>query len=307
MGMPFFKIRRINMTKEFKASLSLLFVTVVWGGSFPIMSKGIKFVGVYTFLTFRFLLAAAILLIFCFNRFNKINKATIKAGIIIGLAMFIGSVLQTEGLLYTSPSKSGFVTGLNVVMVPIIIAIRKMKLPDIYTIMGVILSVIGLSLISLNGDFSFNYGDFLTMLCALAFAMQIIWIDKYAQNIDPLLLTLIEFLVIGILSLVPAVAMEKIQFTPNSFSIWAILYTSIFSSILAYGVQNKMQPFVSPSNAAIIYLAEPVFGAIFSVFVGDIITLRVLIGCVIIFLSMIVVNYKNIMQNKNIDKIQILN
>ncbi len=295
------------MTKEFKASLSLLFVTVVWGGSFPIMSKGIKFVGVYTFLTFRFLLAAAILLIFCFNRFNKINKATIKAGVIIGLAMFIGSALQTEGLLYTSPSKSGFLTGLNVVMVPIIIAIRKMKLPDIYTIIGVILSVIGLSLISLNGDFSFNYGDFLTMLCALAFAMQIIWIDKYAQNIDPLLLTLIEFLVIGILSLVPAVAMEKIQFTPNSFSIWAILYTSIFSSILAYGIQNKMQPFVSPSNAAVIYLAEPVFSAIFSVFVGDIITLRVLFGCVIIFLSMIVVNYKNIMQNKNIDKMQILN
>ena len=295
------------MTKEFKASLSLLFVTVVWGGSFPIMSKGIKFVGVYTFLTFRFLLAAAILLIFCFNRFNKINKATIKAGIIIGLAMFIGSVLQTEGLLYTSPSKSGFLTGLNVVMVPIIIAIRKMKLPDIYTIIGVILSVIGLSLISLNGDFSFNYGDFLTMLCALAFAMQIIWIDKYAQNIDPLLLTLIEFLVIGLLALVPAVAIEKVQFIPNTFSIWSVLYTSIFSSILAYGIQNKMQPFVSPSNAAVIYLAEPVFSAIFSVFVGDIITLRVLFGCVIIFLSMIVVNYKNIMQNKNIDKMQILN
>ncbi len=295
------------MTKEFKASLSLLFVTVVWGGSFPIMSKGIKFVGVYTFLTFRFLLAAAILLIFCFNRFNKINKATIKAGVIIGLAMFIGSALQTEGLLYTSPSKSGFLTGLNVVMVPIIIAIRKMKLPDIYTIIGVILSVIGLSLISLNGDFSFNYGDFLTMLCALAFAMQIIWIDKYAQNIDPLLLTLIEFLVIGLLALVPAVAIEKVQFIPNTFSIWSVLYTSIFSSILAYGIQNKMQPFVSPSNAAVIYLAEPVFSAIFSVFVGDIITLRVLFGCVIIFLSMIVVNYKNIMQNKNIDKMQILN
>jgi len=280
------------MTKQLKAELSLLSVTVVWGGSFPATSLALEYVPPYSLVALRYLVAGLILAVIFYKRLKNMNKETLKAGLFIGISIFIGTVLQVVGMLYTTPSKSGFITGLYVVFVPLILAFIYKKIPDIKTIIGIVLSLIGLGVISINGSLGINFGDFLTLLSAVAFAVQILLVDKCVKDADVIALTCIQTLIVGILALIPAVAVEKLDIVFNSSSISSIVFMAIFCTIVAYLVQNKMQPYTKPTHAAIIFLAEPVFCAIFSSFIGDKLTGKTLVGCALILLGMIVINIK---------------
>lgn len=280
------------MTKELKADLSLIGVTALWGSSFPIMSLVLKDIPPFTFITIRYTLSALILAIVFLKSFKNINKLTIKSGFIIGGTLFVGCAFQLVGLLYTTPSKSGFLTGMNVVFVPILIALLYKKLPDIKTIIGIVLSVAGLGMMSLNSSMSIGKGDILTLIAALCFGVQILVVDKYTKDVDIALLTCVELLVIGLLGAVPAVAVEGFKFTLNFGIILALLYTAVLCTAIAHGIQNKVQASINPTHAAIIYLAEPVFAAIFSLFVGDKLTGKTLVGAFIIMLGMIAISIK---------------
>lgn len=280
------------MTKQLKADLSLLAVTVVWGASFPIMSIAFKSVPPYSFIAMRYILSGLILGIFFIKRFNNFSREMLKPGILIGIALGIGCILQAVGLTYTTPSKSGFITGLNVVLVPIFIAFIYKKIPDFKTNLGVVLSVSGLALMSISGKVGINFGDFLTLLSAVAFAVQIILVDKFAKDSDLAVLTTIEFLVVGLLSSVPAAFIEGFKINLNLFAVGAIIFTALFCTIFAYGLQNVAQAYTTPTHTAIIFLAEPVFSAIFSVFIGDKLSGRTFWGCSLILLGMIIINLK---------------
>ncbi|MCM0649685.1 DMT family transporter [Clostridium swellfunianum] len=280
------------MTKQLKADLSLLAVTVVWGASFPIMSIAFKSVPPYSFIAMRYILSGLILGIFFIKRFNNFSREMLKPGILIGIALGIGCILQAVGLTYTTPSKSGFITGLNVVLVPIFIAFIYKKIPDFKTNLGVVLSVSGLALMSISGKVGINFGDFLTLLSAVAFAVQIILVDKFAKDSDLAVLTTIEFLVVGFLSSVPAAFIEGFKINLNLFAVGAIIFTALFCTIFAYGLQNVAQAYTTPTHTAIIFLAEPVFSAIFSVFIGDKLSGRTSWGCSLILLGMIIINLK---------------
>jgi drug/metabolite transporter (DMT)-like permease len=280
------------MTKQLKADLSLLAVTVVWGASFPIMSIAFKSVPPYSFIAIRYILSALILGTVFIKKFKNFNKEILKPGILIGLALGIGCILQAVGLVYTTPSKSGFITGLNVIFVPIFIALLYKKLPDFKTNIGVVLSVSGLALMSISGGIGINIGDFLTLLSAVAFAAQIILVDKFSRNSDLAILTTIEFLTVGLLSTVPAVFVEGFNMDLNLFAVGAVIFTAIFCTIFAYGLQNVAQAYTTPTHTAIIFLAEPVFSAIFSVFIGDKLSGRTFWGCLLILIGMIVINFK---------------
>lgn len=280
------------MTKQLKADLSLLAVTVVWGASFPIMSIAFKSVPPYSFIAIRYILSGLILGIFFIKRFNNFSREMLKPGILIGIALGIGCILQAVGLTYTTPSKSGFITGLNVVLVPIFIAFIYKKIPDFKTNLGVVLSVSGLALMSISGKVGINFGDFLTLLSAVAFAVQIILVDKFAKDSDLAVLTTIEFLVVGLLSSVPAAFIEGFKINLNLFAVGAIIFTALFCTIFAYGLQNVAQAYTTPTHTAIIFLAEPVFSAIFSVFIGDKLSGRTFWGCSLILLGMIIINLK---------------
>lgn len=280
------------MRRDIKADLWLLSVTVVWGTSFPIMSVALKHIGPYSFLALRYTLAAVLLFIYRYKEIVNIKAHEVKGGILVGLTLFFAAAFQTVGLLYTTPSKSGFITGVNVVLVPIFIAIIYKKLPDIKTIVGVAVSVLGLGLLSINGDLSINYGDTLTLFCAVFCAAQILLVDKYACKGDIFIITAIEMLVVGVLSFIPAIFLERLSFTVNPVTIGSILFTAVFCTIYAYVVQNKMQRFTKPTHAAVIFLAEPVFSALFSTFIGDKLTIKSLFGCALILFGMIIINIK---------------
>jgi drug/metabolite transporter (DMT)-like permease len=240
----------------------------------------------------RYLLASIILLIICFKRLKNINRETVIAGLLVGLTVFLGTIFQTAGLLYTTPSKSGFITGLNVAIVPILVAIIYKKIPDTKIVIGVIFSIIGLGVMSINSNMTLNFGDGITIIGAFMFSVQILLVDKYAHKVDLLLFTFVEFFATGIFSILPAGLIEHFQFKFNSVSVFGIVFTAIFCTVVAYSIQNKMQPYTSPAHAAVIYLGEPVFGAIFSIFIGDRLTGRTLIGCGLIFTGMIVINLR---------------
>lgn len=278
------------MTKQLKADLSLILVTVVWGSSFPIMSIALKSISPYSFIALRYILAAIIIGVISIKKLKNCNRIMVKSGVLIGLALGIGSILQAVGLVYTSSSKSGFITGLNVVMVPLFLAFLYKKFPDFKTIIGIVISVAGLGLMSISGDLGLNKGDFLTLLSAVCFAVQIILVDKYTENTDIAILTFVELLTVGIISLVPAVFVDGLKMDLNTFSFGSILFTAIFCTVFAYGLQNTAQMYTTPTHAAIIFLAEPVFSAIFSIFIGDKLTGKALLGCLLILLGMIVIN-----------------
>jgi drug/metabolite transporter (DMT)-like permease len=221
---------------------------------------------------------------------KSINKKTISASFFIGLSLFLGSGLQLLGLLYTTPSKSGFLTGLNVIIVPILIVIVYKKIPEVKTIIGAILSIVGLGFMSFDGNFLLNPGDLLTILCAVCFAFQIILVDIYCDECNIYLLTALEMTFVGILGLFPAIYIEHMQIIINTTSIASILFLAIFCTVYAYFLQNKVQKFTDPTHTAIIFLAEPVFGAIFSVFLGDKLGGSTLLGCIIIFIGMVIIN-----------------
>lgn len=280
------------MTKEFKADISLIFITIFWGSSFPIISLALKEMSPITYLTYRYGISSIIMLFLTRKRLKNIDKNIVIAAFFIGGSLFLGSMTQNTGLLYTSPSKSGFITGLYVVLVPLIIGVWYKRVPDVKVIFGVIFSSIGLYFISVNDAIVFNLGDTLTLLAAFLFALQILFVDKFARGKDILLLTALEILIVAILGLIVAIPLGKLSFNITPFSIFAILYTSLFCTILAYGIQNKMQPYLNPTHAAIIFLFEPIFSAIFSIFIGDILSKRALIGAGFILFGMIITTIK---------------
>lgn len=156
--------------------------------------------------------------------------------------------------------------------------------------MGIILSIVGLALLSYNEINGINLGDILTLICAFCFSARILLVDKFGGEVDPILLTILELFVVGILALIPSIFVDRLQITMNMVSIGAVVFTTVFCTALAMAVQNKMQHYTNPTHAAIIYLAEPVFGAIFSAFVGDILSGRTLLGCIIILFGMVILS-----------------
>lgn len=284
----------MKIAKQVKADLVLVLITVLWGGSFPISSISLKYMGPFTFLFFRYLLAAFILVLICMKRLKNTNITILKAAFYIGMSIMLGCAFQFWGLSYTTPSKNGFITGINVVLVPIILALLYKKIPELKVILGVILALIGLAIMSLTGGITnINKGDILTLICAVFFAVQIVLVDKLAVDIDIMLLTCLEMVVVMVTSFVPAYIVEGFNFKPVPFLIFSLIYLSVFCTVFAYGMQNKVQPYTTPTHAAIIFTLEPVFAALFSTLIGDSLTGRTLIGSVFILVGTLLITLKS--------------
>ncbi|MGF7057454.1 DMT family transporter [Brassicibacter mesophilus] len=276
------------MTKQFKADLALLLVTVVWGSTFVITKNVLKDIPTYNFLAIRFLTAFIFSSVVFYKSFFSLDKNTIKYGILIGIVLFIGFAFQTVGLNYTTASKSGFITGFSVVIVPLISAIMFRKLPSLSIIAGVVLAVIGLGLMTLDSSLVPNIGDFYTLIAAVFFALHIILVGKYTVNVNSINLAIIQIGVVGFSSLLFSLSTESFTI-PSTVNTWGgILITSILATSGAFIVQNTMQKFTSATHTALIYTAEPVFSAIFAfMLIGERMTNKAIFGSILILLAMI--------------------
>ena len=286
------------MTKKLKADLLLLFITIIWGSSFPLMKIILDFMPSYAYVSIRFLLAAVLLAAIFHRNFRHFTRRTLLFGSIIGVLMFAGTILQVNGLYTTSASNSGFITGLNVIFVPIISAVLLKKKPDKASVIGVLVAFAGLFFLSGGLNMNLNIGDFLTFLCSICWAFQIIFIDKFTASEDASLLAIIQIGFTGIASTGIWISTGFQRFEFNSTVIVILLITAVLGTALGFGGQNIAQKDTSPTHTALIFTAEPVFAAIFAMVIPNMagVTERLgitsIIGCVLILAGMLVSEFK---------------
>ncbi|NLV36985.1 MAG: DMT family transporter [Clostridiaceae bacterium] len=287
------------MTTKLRADLLLLGITVVWGASFPLMKMVLAYIPAYAYLSIRFLLAALVLAVIFNKNLRRINKRALLYGGIIGLFMFGGMAFQVVGLYTTSASNSGFITGLNVVIVPVISAFLLKKRPDRASTIGIIIAFIGLFFLSGGLNFDFNYGDFLTFLCAICWAFQIIAIDRFTMTEDAPLLAILQLFFVGAASTglwLTVDAGKPLEI--NGTVIGIILFTAVLGSALAFGGQTIAQKHTTPTHTALILTAEPVFAVIFAMIIPnaegitEMPSLSKVVGCLLILAGMLVSELK---------------
>jgi drug/metabolite transporter (DMT)-like permease len=290
--------------KPWFADFNLLLVALVWGTTFVIVQKAIAFLEPYSFNTVRFFIAAILLLfiIYFFKRssFREFkNKNLLKSGTLLGFWLFLGYGFQTVGLLYTTSSKAGFITGLSVVLVPLFsYVLLKQKLNWQIGISS-LLAVAGLYLLTIHNSFSLNIGDGYVLLCAVSFALHIVFTGKFAKSFDALCLTVLQLFTVSFLSFITAFFTEQWQeiFAANmllkSEVITALLITSLFATALAFLAQTYFQSFATPARVALIFAMEPVFAAITAFIVlNERLGSKALIGCILILFGMILSELK---------------
>lgn len=285
---------KINKSKGLYADLSLIIVAFIWGGGFVAVKNALDNVKPFYILSIRFLLSFILLSIIFYKKMKNITKEDIKAGFIIGVYLFLGFATQTVGLQYTTAGKQSFLTGTYVVLVPFLYWIVSRKSPGLQSTIAAFLTLVGIGFLTLNGKgFNLNKGDFLTLICALFYAAQIIAIGHYAQDRDPILLSIIQMGFAGFVSLVLAVIFEPFPYGINSSSFFAIFYLVIFSTLLAFLVQNVAQKYTLSTHAAIILSLESVFGSILSVIIlKERFTFTMVLGCLFIFLAILLTEAK---------------
>ena len=283
--------------KKFKGPLLLLITAFFWGTTFVAQSLGSNHVGAFTYNAGRFIITGVILLIISLFRKRNIKEyipssKSVKwifiMAIFVGVALFMGSTFQQLGINITkSPSKSGFISSLYMVIVPIIgYFIKKKPKPIIWLYLG--LAIVGSYLISVTGDFKLELGDILTLICALMFAVQITLVDIINPHIDSVKLSAMQFIVAGILSFVFMLFTEKVNFYNIYLALPAILYAAIFSGCIAYTFQIIGQKYTEPTIASMIMSLESVFALFGGVIIlKEELTLRLIIGCILIFISVV--------------------
>ncbi|MDQ0197587.1 DMT family transporter [Neobacillus ginsengisoli] len=286
------------MKKPIFADIILLLVTVVWGTTFVLVQNAINLLEPFSFNGIRFL-AAAILLIVCLFIFERkqlklLNVKLVLSGVFIGFWLFLGYATQTIGLLYTTTSKAGFITGLNVIFVPMFSLFLFKQYPSKNAIFGVLTATVGLFLLTMTDVTGLNMGDGFVFICAISFALQIIFTGKYSSKYPTLLLTVIQISTVACFSMVSAFLFEDWK---KSFNVMvllshdvliALIITSVFATAIAFFVQTNFQKYTSATRVALIFAMEPVFAAITGYFgAHDHLSYSALFGCLLIFAGMV--------------------
>ena len=289
VGQGIFIIGGKVFMRKYIGELGLLSVAIIWGMGFVASRVSLDSnLTPFQIMTLRFFISTVIMAAIYRKKLKKINSASLKAGIILGFFLFLAFAFQTEGLQYTTPSKNAFLTSINVVMVPFIGTMLFKKPVDKFGIIGALLACTGAGILTLNGSYKINIGDMLTIICALAFAFHIFFVGEYVKKYDPITITILQLAVAFILSLISIIVMGQTDIHLNSKGILAVSYLGIFSTALAFLLQNVSQKFTTGTRAAIILSMESVFGALASVmFLGEQMTLKILIGCLLIFAAII--------------------
>ena len=277
--------------KGVPTEIYLLGIVVIWGATFAIVKGILDQIMPFTFLAYRFFWAAFILCLIFWKRLKNIDKIILRKGFLIGIFLFLGFTFQTVGLKYTTATKAGFITGLSVVLVPIISHFFIREKISKNSIIGVILAVIGLWFLNYNSSFIFNFGDFLVLLCAVSFAMHIISVGLYARKVDYVLLVIVQLTTVFVLSFLIALFFERpgIHLYYPSIVWWSIILTGIFATALAFYMQNKFQRYSTATKTAIIFSGEPIFSAMFAyLLLGEKVGLIAWIGGLLIIFGMII-------------------
>jgi drug/metabolite transporter (DMT)-like permease len=275
--------------QQLSMDLLLLLVTLFWGTTFIIVKQAVAQVEVFAFLTARFGSAFILMVILFRNRIWPLRGSELQAGTFLGIFLFAAFAFQTWGLTMTTATNGGFFTGLCVVMVPILSLIFLRRPPAIFSGVGVVFASVGLYILTGGGPSHWNQGDLLVFICAIWVAVHILLTGYYASRHNALALATWQIGTCALLSLIFSLGSGTLSIRFPA-SVWgAVGMTSILCTVLAYAVQTYAQRFTPPTRTALIFTAEPVFGALFAHWYGgELLLAEHMLGGGFIFLGMVV-------------------
>jgi len=270
--------------------LLLVVITMIWGGTFLVVKDAVRLSGPFLYLALCYSIGTLTLALIFRKRLLRITRSELKNGLIIGVFLFTGYALQTVGLQYTTVSKAGFITGLYVPLVPVFSFFFLRQKPAPGAIIGIVLSLAGLALLSIDDRFNlvFGFGELLILGCAFAFAMHIVCIGKFAPHADAINLAIIQLALTSVLSFL-AIPIVREPFTMPPLPFWgAVLFMGVVDIAFTLLTMNWVQQFVGSTRAALIYALEPMWAALFGyLLAGDSLSLSAWVGCIFILAGMV--------------------
>lgn len=284
--------------KEWKSSLMLLLTAAIWGVAFVAQSVGMDYIGPFTFNAIRSLVGGLVLIpcIWLLNRKKpavqedtpaRNGRTLFIGGICCGVALAVASSLQQMGIQYTSVGKAGFITALYIVIVPLLGLLFKRRVSGLIWV-AVVIAVGGMYLLCITEGFSVGKGDLLVMASAFCFSAHILIIDYFSPKADGVKMSCIQFLVCGLLCAVPMLIMERPSL-PQILAAWMpLIYAGVFSCGVGYTLQIVGQRHIDPTIASLILSLESVISVLAGwVILGQKLTVRELIGCILVFCAII--------------------
>lgn len=281
--------------KQLQSSLLLLLTAMIWGTAFVAQSVAMDYIEPFTFNAIRFLLGGVVLLPLIALQSRKERstetgdkKLLWKGGILCGIVLCIASAFQQLGIQGTTVGKTGFITALYIVLVPVF-GVFLHKKAGIRLWLSVLVAIFGLYLLCMNTEhFSINHYDVILLLCAASFAVQILCVDHFSPKVDPVKLSCIQFLVCSLLSFLMMVLTEHPSMAAVMTAWQPILYAGILSCGVAYTLQVVAQTSLNPVIASLIMSLESVISAIAGWLVlGQHLSGREIAGCVVMFAAII--------------------
>ena len=282
-----------NYTK-LKGNLILLLTSVIWGTSFISQKVGMETINPATFNGIRLLIGSVVLLPFILfqqkqNKTSDVhrppdNKVLLLSGIICGILLCIATTVQTWGMMYTTSGKSGFITAMYMIFVPFFGIIFKKRIPKV-AFLSAFIAFLGLYLLcGLTELSNFNFGDFLTLICAVTFTFHILAIDHFSPKVDGIKLSALQFFIAGIICFIIMLIFDRPDIELIFDCTIPILYSGVFSCGIAYTLQTIGQKYTDPASASILMSLESVFALISGVIIlGEPITLIEILGCTLMF------------------------
>ncbi|HHT09602.1 MAG: DMT family transporter [Atribacter sp.] len=272
----------MKINRSLIADFSLAGVCLVWGGTFVMMKNILSREAPLNVLFWRFTIATLFLLLILPQRLP--DKNTFKYGLILGTALFGGYLFQTFGLVYTTPARSAFITGLSVILVPFFsFAFLRTKLKK-ETMIGVAMALVGLAFLTFNPTEFIKkgqiFGDLLTLVGAAAYGLQIVLVEKFSQKSQALPLVIVEMGTVAFLSFLLAISFRSLRLPAQWIDVGQFIFLGTAATGLAFAIQKVAQKHTTAIHVGIIFVLEPVFAAVVSYFLWqEKFTPRTLAGC----------------------------
>lgn len=277
--------------KSWRAELSLIGVTVIWGTTFVLVKSALTEVSTPLFLALRFGVAAIALTIIYRS---GVRRAGVKPGLLAGGLLFIAYFFQTKGLEYTTASKSAFLTGLSIPMVPLASSLVYRSRPRLFEVAGILIASAGMAMMTLPaGRFAMSRGDFLSFLCAVTFALHIVVVGHYSPIVGFQSIAVLQVAVAAVLGAASFGFVEPVRFAGSTTVVAAVLVTGLLATALAFTTMAWAQQFTSATRAALIFALEPVFAWVTSyLLLGEVLPARAKVGAAVILAGVLLVELK---------------
>ena len=269
--------------------LAIFATAVIWGPSFVVLKNTLDSMGTMWVLAIRFTVSALLLGFMARRHLKNANRACIKGGFMMGLCLAAAYIVQTYGLLYTTPGKNAFLTATYCVLTPFLAWLIYKRRPGIFNVAAAVLCIAGVGFVSLNEGFTeVNIGDILTLISGLFYSFQIILLENYSDTGEASTLTAVQFITAALVCWAGALVFEA---PPRNVPINAwleIAYLSVMCTAVCFFLQAWGMKYTPSSTVAMIMTLEAVFGVIFSVlFFGEAVTVKMIIGFVLIFIAVV--------------------